>query len=72
MVIKEGIVRAFHNLLLEQGEWRPSIRNMMFQTLDVQDAEKLKVPFQEEVLAALSDLKGNKAPGPDRFSLVYW
>ncbi|RVX20260.1 hypothetical protein CK203_004913 [Vitis vinifera] len=36
---------------------------MMFNLLDVQDAAKLEEPFlREEVLAALSDLKKDKAP----------
>ena len=53
-----------HNPHSEQGEWRSCVRKMLLQTLEVQDAEKLEMPFpKEEVLAALLDLNGDKALG---------
>lgn len=45
----------------------------MFNLLDVQDAAKLEEPFlREEVLAALSDLKKDKAPRLDGFLTAFW
>lgn len=45
----------------------------MFNLLDVQDAAKLEEPFlREEVLAALSDLKKDKAPRLDGFVTAFW
>ena len=71
--IKEGIVHVFHHLLSKQGEWCLSIKNMSFNSLDVQDATKLEDLFvEEEVFVALFDLNGNKAPGPNGFSMAFW
>ena len=36
-------------------------------------SNKLEDPFStEEVFAALSELNGDKAPGPDGFSIAFW
>ena len=44
-----------------------------FKTLDSLDNESLEGHFsEEEVTKALSDLGGDKAPGPDGFTLVFW
>ena len=46
---------------------------MDFETLNRQDAVKLEEPFtKEEVFNALSTLNGDKAPGPDGFSMAFW
>ena len=37
-----------------------------------ESATKIKEPFtEEEVFAALSELNGDKAPGPDGFSMAF-
>lgn len=46
---------------------------MDFETLNRQDAVKLEEPFtKEEVFNVLSTLNGDKAPGPDGFSMAFW
>ncbi|RVX10737.1 Transposon TX1 uncharacterized 149 kDa protein [Vitis vinifera] len=41
--------------------------------IDGEDAARLEEAFtEEEVFSALSDLNGDKAPGPDGFSLSFW
>ncbi|RVW49339.1 LINE-1 reverse transcriptase-like [Vitis vinifera] len=41
--------------------------------LDISEAEGLEIPFvEEEVLAALTDLGKDKAPGPDGFTMAFW
>lgn len=41
--------------------------------LDGSEVRKLELPFfEEEVRSALKDLNGEKAPGPDGFSLTFW
>ena len=32
--IKQGVERAFHHLLFDSGDWRPSINGISFKTLD--------------------------------------
>ena len=68
-----GIVQAFQILLLESGDWHPSISGMDFVALNRQDAAKLEEPFtKEEVFNALSALNGDKTPGLDGFSMAFW
>ena len=71
--IKEGVVGAFKNLLIDPGEWHPSMEGLDFNRIDGEDAARLEEAFtEEEVFSALSDLNGDKAPGPDGFSLSFW
>lgn len=46
---------------------------MRFEALDSLDATKLVEPFlKEEVFKALLDLNGDKALGPNGFSMAFW
>lgn len=55
-LIKDGIVGFYHR-----------------QMLDRDDVSGLEQPFsEEEVLVALRSLSGDKAPGPDGFSLAFF
>ena len=68
--IKERVAWAFHILLFDLGDWIPCINGISFKALDVQEAEKLELPFfEEEVFSALSNL--NRDKGPNGFSIVF-
>ncbi|RVW58237.1 LINE-1 reverse transcriptase-like [Vitis vinifera] len=55
------------------GDWRPSISGLQLETLDQLDASTLESPFtEEEVFNALLSCNGDKAPGPDGFSMAFW
>lgn len=67
------MVQAFQVLLSETGEWRPIVNGLSFEVSGNQDAAYLEVLFsEEEVFTALSDLNGDKAPGPDGFPMTFW
>ncbi|RVW90110.1 Transposon TX1 uncharacterized 149 kDa protein [Vitis vinifera] len=71
--IKEGVVQAFHSLLSETAEWRPRCNGLQVGVLEGENATMLEAPFsEEEVFGALSDLNGDKAPGPDGFTMAFW
>ncbi|RVW91675.1 LINE-1 reverse transcriptase-like [Vitis vinifera] len=71
--IKGGVVGAFKNLLTDPGEWHPSMDGLAFNRIDGEEAARLEEAFiEEEVFSALSDMNGDKAPGPDGFSLSFW
>ncbi|RVW48943.1 Transposon TX1 uncharacterized 149 kDa protein [Vitis vinifera] len=71
--IKEGVVQAFHSLLSETDEWRPRCNGLQVGVLEGEAAALLEAPFsEEEVFGALSDLNGDKAPGPDGFTMAFW
>ncbi|RVX10936.1 putative mitochondrial protein [Vitis vinifera] len=55
------------------GDSRPPISGLDFASVPSLEAQALEVPFiEEEVLAALSCLNGDKAPGPNGFSMAFW
>ena len=67
------MVRAFKNLLIDPGEWHPSMEGLDFNRIDGEVAARLEEAFtEEEVFSALSNLNGDKAPGLDGFSLSFW
>ena len=71
--IKRGVVRAFKDQLTDPGGWHPSMEGLDFNRIGDEDAARLEEVFSEkEVFKALSDLNGDKAPGPDGFPIRFW
>ncbi|RVW65755.1 LINE-1 retrotransposable element ORF2 protein [Vitis vinifera] len=71
--IQRGVVRAFKDLLSDSGGWRPCCNNIEFDSIGDEEVARLEECFSgDEVFLALSDLNGDKAPGPDGFSLAFW
>ncbi|KAL6312511.1 hypothetical protein AAG906_033303 [Vitis piasezkii] len=61
--VRTGIVDAFQQLLTESSEWKA----------DIGEVDTLELPFmEEEVHSALMDMNGDKAPGPDGFTVAFW
>ena len=71
--IKDEIGRNFQELLIDPGEWKPSIDGLIFERLEVGDVERLEKPFSKEgVFEALADCCREKALGSDGFSMAFW
>ncbi|RVW69712.1 hypothetical protein CK203_060611 [Vitis vinifera] len=71
--LREGVVGGFKSLFFEEEGWRPSIEGLSFETLEEEEVTSLEGIFlEEEVLGALLELNGVKAPGLDGFSMVFW
>ncbi|KAJ9701497.1 hypothetical protein PVL29_006726 [Vitis rotundifolia] len=71
--IQRGVVRAYQDLLSDPGGWHPSMDNLEFDRIEREEAARLEEMFSvEEVFQALSELKGDKAPGPDGFPIAFW
>ncbi|RVW71963.1 LINE-1 reverse transcriptase-like [Vitis vinifera] len=71
--VREGIVKAFQHQLREEPGWRADLEGLHLKSLDHSEAEALEVPFtEEEIFAALMDMNGDKAPGPDGFTVAFW
>ena len=64
---------CFRNIFSEKGDWRPSISGLPFSFFDSVEARLLEEAFSvEEVQTAIFGLNGDKAPGPDEFTLAFW
>ena len=71
--IKDEIGRNFQELLIDPGEWKPSIDGLIFERLEVGDVERLEKPFSKEgVFEALADCCREKELGSDGFSMAFW
>ena len=71
--IKEGLVEAFQSLMSAPSTWRALLLDLPFNGISEEQAAKLEDIFaDEEILAAITGLNGDKAPGPDGFPLVLW
>ncbi|RVX12609.1 hypothetical protein CK203_011720 [Vitis vinifera] len=71
--IKKGVVNAFQNIFSETWDWRLSISELSFSFVDSVKAGLLEDAFsKEEIQTTLSSLSGDKAHGPDGFTLAFW
>ena len=70
--LRQGVVEAFKTLLSDTGEWRASLDGLSFQRINEEEAARLELPYtEEEVFTTLNDLNGDKAPGPDGFTIAF-
>ena len=71
--MREGIANAFKQLLSEDTGWKTDIGRLQLDQISQQEAENLEIPFVEtEVHSALMEMNGDKAPGPDGFTVAFW
>jgi hypothetical protein len=71
--IKEHIVNYYDKLYTEQSTWRPRMDGLFFSSIDTEERIWLERDFEEqEVLEVVRDLNGDKAPGPDGFTMAFF
>jgi hypothetical protein len=71
--IREGIVAFYKDLYSEREHWRPVLGGVEFSSLEAEEATHLERPFsEEEVTLALHQISGEKALGPDGFTLAFF
>lgn len=71
--ITDEIVRFYSSLYQEPFSWRPLLDNLEFDSIYGEEAEWLERPFDvDEVIGVVRSLNGDKALGPDGFSLAFY
>ena len=71
--ISTKIVSFYTSLYKEPFSWRPSLEGLEFGSISREDADWLERPFEEkEIIGVVCNLNGDKAPGPDGFSLAFY
>ena len=71
--LQQGIVNAFQSLLIDPRDWRANVEGLTFSKLEDQEAARLEKPFmEEEVFISLHELNGEKATGPNGFTVAFW
>jgi hypothetical protein len=71
--IKEHIVNFHKQLYLEQYMWRPKFDGFSFLSIDVEEINWMEREFQgSEMLEVVRNFNGDKAPGFDGFSIIFF
>jgi hypothetical protein len=71
--IKTQVEQFYHSLYQESESWRPEVDGLHFDAIDSNDRDLLERPFdREEVVQVLQNLEGDKAPGPDGFTMAFF
>jgi hypothetical protein len=72
-IISDHIVNFYNSLFTEPLSWRPRLDNLEFDMLSVSEASSLEEPFEErEVWEVIKGMDGDKAPGPNGFSMAFF
>ena len=67
------IAKAFEAMLADSGEWRANLEGLHFSRLNALEADNLELQFMEaEMINALNDLNGDKAPRSDGYTMAFW
>ena len=70
--VREEIVNSFQQMLSEDMNWKADIGRIQMDHISRQEAESLEIPFAEiEIYSALMEMSGDKAPGPDGFTIAF-
>ena len=71
--VTNQVVDFYKKLYQELESWRPTIDGLDFACLDKAERYSLEREFEkEEVLEALKEAEGDKAPGPDDFTMAFF
>ncbi|WJZ90957.1 hypothetical protein VitviT2T_010072 [Vitis vinifera] len=71
--VREEVVNSFQQMLSEDMDWKADIGRIQMDCISRQEAESLEIPFTEnEIYSALMEMNGDKAPGPDGFTIAFW
>ena len=71
--IVDCISQFYRQRYFEDVAHRPVLDDVDFSSISMKDASWLDRPFkEEEVFGVINDFNGDKAPGPDGFSMVFF
>jgi hypothetical protein len=71
--MREKVVQFYTSLYQEPEVWRPKVDGLAFDSISEDDKFWLERPFEkEEIIKALKEMKGDKAPGSDGFTMAFY
>ena len=71
--ISEHIVKYYQKLFEEQCQWRLRVDGLVFDQILDHEVSWLEREFEkEEVRKVVTAMEGDKAPGPDSFSIAFF
>ena len=67
------VVHFYQSLYTESDAWRPSMDGVEFASIEEDERHDLKRDFsKEEKVKVLQEMEGDKAPGPDGFTMAFF
>ena len=66
------VVQFYKTLYEETEEWRPFVKGLEFDEIGGLERGWLERRFEKEILLVVQELEGDKAPGPDDFSMAFF
>ena len=67
------VVQYYKTLYQESEEWRPFVEGLEFDQIGESERGWLERRFEkDEILSVVRDMEGDKAPGPDGFSISFF
>ena len=71
--VQAQVVQFYQNLYTETDMWRPTVDGLDFACIREDERMSLKREFsKEEVTQVLMEMGGDKAPGPDGFTMAFF
>ena len=71
--MREKIANAYQQLLSDTSGWKVDIGGLLLKQISQSEVEALELPFSElEIHVVLMGMNGEKAPGPDGFTVAFW
>ena len=71
--VRSKVVNFYQRLYTESDSWRPSTDRLEFARIEEVERLELEGDFcKEEVVKVLYEMEGDKAPGPDGFTMAFF
>ena len=71
--VRSKMVNFYQRLYTESDSWRPSTDRLEFARIEEVERLELEGDFsKEEVVKVLYEMEGDKAPGPDGFTMAFF
>ena len=69
----DQVVKFYKNLYKDTEEWRPFVEGLEFYQIEGLERDWLERRFEnEEIFRVVKELEGDKASGPDGFSMAFY
>ena len=71
--VQSKVVHFYQSLYTESDSWHPSMDGLEFSSIGEAERLGLESDFsKEEVVKVLQEMEGDKAPGPDGFTMAFF
>jgi hypothetical protein len=72
-IINDHVVNFYKKLYCDEYQRRPKMDEQSFNSIDVEERQRMEREFEEgEAWKVMRNSKGDKAPGPDGFSMGFF